>query len=439
MLPTSTTTSHDLSYRAGAACHPPSAASLRLLMYGHDTYGLGHLRRSLAIASHLGGAIDGLSTLLLTGSPVAHYFDLPAGADYIKMPSVVKLGDEQYRSRELAMSTDSIGRLRTSIVLEAATHFAPDIVLVDHAPLGAKGELLPALRHLRQHSPDTRIVLGLRDVLDEPERVRAVWQQQDVYSSIEEFYDLVMIYGQADIFDPIEAYGFSGAMAAKTVFTGYVKREDKVQSASDLRAQLDLGDEPFVLVTAGGGGDGFKLQQTFLEACAHLDRGLFGTAVIITGPLMSLQDRSRLEALCAGRPVRLLDFHPDLPGLMRASALVVAMGGYNTVCEILAGHCPALIVPRSNPRLEQDIRARAFAERGLLAMLPEDDLNPLNLAAAIATTLGAKHTLASNHSRWNSQGLPCIAAHVTRLGGQKCADCGFVLAHSLPAAHLSTF
>ena len=410
--------------------------SPRLLMYGHDTYGLGHLRRSLAIANHLAGAIDDLSTLLLTGSPVAHYFALPPGADYIKLPSVVKLGDEQYRARELSMSTDSIGRLRTAIICEAATHFAPDVVLVDHAPLGAKGEMLPALRHLRRNSPHTRIVLGLRDVLDEPARVRELWAQQQVHGAIEEFYDLVMIYGQPDIFDPVEAYGFSPRMAAKTVFTGYVQREDPIRPASALRAELNLGEEPFVLVTAGGGGDGLQLQKTFLEACAHLDRSLFGSAVIITGPLMSPADRAQLEGLCAGRPVRLLDFHPDLPGLMRASDLVVAMGGYNTVCEILAGRCPALIVPRAHPRLEQDIRARAFVKRGLLAMLPEDELSPLNLASAVATTLAARQSLASNHWRWNSRGLPCIASHIKRLAGAECLECGFRIESSIADSHV---
>ena len=430
MLPLSTKLDRRTS-RSRMHGEPP----LRLLMYGHDTYGLGHLRRSLAIANHLGGAIDGLSTLLLTGSPVAHYFALPPGADYIKLPSVVKLGDEQYRARELAMSTDSIGRLRASIVCEAATYFAPDIVLVDHAPLGAKGEMLPALRQLRKNSPHTRIVLGLRDVLDEPERVRALWEQQQMYQAIEEFYDMVMIYGQSDIFNPIEAYRFSPAMAARTVFTGYVRREDPIQPASALRAELDLGSEPFVLVTAGGGGDGLKLQKTFLEACAHLDTGLFGSAVIITGPLMAPGDRTQLEGLCTGRPIRLLDFHPDLPGLMRASALVIAMGGYNTICEILAGHCPALIVPRSHPRREQEIRARAFADRGLLAMLPEDDLTPLSLAAALRSAMCDRKTLALNHSRWNSQGLPCIASHISRLGGLECLGCG-VLAGNVDVPHV---
>lgn len=433
MLPLSTTASTDLRSR-----HRESGSALRLMMYGHDTYGLGHLRRSLAIANHLAGAIDDLSTLLLTGSPVAHYFALPPGADYIKMPSVVKLGDEQYRARELAMSPDLIGRLRASIVCEAATYFAPDIVLIDHAPLGAKGELLPALRQLREQSPNTRIILGLRDVLDEPERVCALWEQQQVYKAIEEFYDMVMIYGQRDIFNPIAEYKFSQSLAAKTVFTGYVQREDPIRPPSSLRAELDLGDEPFVLVTAGGGGDGLKLQKAFLEACTHLDRGLFGSVVVITGPLMSAEDRGQIEALSleAGRPVRLLDFHPDLPGLMRASDLVVAMGGYNTICEILTGHCPSLIVPRSHPRREQEIRARAFADRGLLAMLLEDDLTPASLAAAVATAFGSRQSMAQNHWRWNSRGLPSIASHISRMGGAECLSCGFRVEDTVTRSHV---
>ena len=45
------------------------------------------------------------------------------------------------------------------------------------------------------------------------------------------------------------------------------------------------------------------------------------------------------------------------------------MGGYNTFCEILSFDKPALIVPRTRPRLEQFIRASRSQEFGLVKML----------------------------------------------------------------------
>ena len=56
---------------------------------------------------------------------------------------------------------------------------------------------------------------------------------------------------------------------------------------------------------------------------------------------------------------------------MSRAAAVVAMGGYNTFCEILSFDKPALLAPRSRPRLEQTIRARRAADLGLIRMLPD--------------------------------------------------------------------
>lgn len=388
----------------------------RVMMYAHDTYGLGHLRRSLAIAGHLAQAIPGLNTLLVTGSPVAQNFTLPPGADYVKLPSVVKTGDDQYRARALDLSPERIRQLRAAIIAEVSAHFAPDIVLVDHSPLGMNGEMLPALRYLRQSAPATRIVLGLRDILDEPSRVREQWAARGVYAAIEEFYDLLLVYGQADIFDPVSAYALPPALAERTRFCGYIQREEPVRPADDLRAELNLGADPFILVTTGGGGDGRALEEAFLDALPHIGRDRAVQVVMITGPLMAADESARLEARCAAHlPVRLLHFHPDVPGLMRASALIVAMGGYNSLCEILVSGRPAVIVPRSHPRLEQHMRTQAFAARGFVEMLPAADLTPARLAVAIERGLEQGAVAPSARADWDASGLPRVAAHIACL------------------------
>lgn len=63
------------------------------------------------------------------------------------------------------------------------------------------------------------------------------------------------------------------------------------------------------------------------------------------------------------------------------------MGGYNTVCEILASRRPALIVPRVHPRREQLLRAELLAGRGLVRMLHPDNLAPDRLMAGVADLL----------------------------------------------------
>ncbi len=387
------------------------------MMYAHDTYGLGHLRRSLAIANHLARAIPDLNILLVTGSPVAHTFALPPRTDYVKLPSVVKTDDEQYRARDLDLSPECVIGLRAALLTDVAMHFAPDVVLVDHAPRGMKGEALPALRSLRRAAPDTRIVLGLRDVLDEPEKVRQQWADEDTYGAIDELYDRVLIYGQADFFNPVEAYAFPPTLVSRTRFCGYIQREEPTLLAPSLRAELDLKDVPFVLVTAGGGGDGVIVEETSLEALALLDRKPAMQAVVITGPLMAPDARVRLEkrARALAPSVRVLSFHRDLPGLMRASSLVVAMGGYNTLCEIMSSGCPAVVVPRAHPRLEQHIRAEAFAARGLIHMLSAADLSATKLAETMRHALRQGPASPATRKQWNGDGLPHIAAAIASL------------------------
>ena len=113
--------------------------------------------------------------------------------------------------------------------------------------------------------------------------------------------------------------------------------------------------------------------------------------------------------------MHVLAFHADVPGLMRASSLVVAMGGYNTLCEIVAAGRPAVIVPRARPRLEQHIRAQAFAARGLVEMVPADEVTPARLAAAVERALLQGSPPAAIHQRWNGNGLPRIAGHIADL------------------------
>ncbi|MCJ8297543.1 MAG: hypothetical protein MJK13_01210 [Pseudomonadales bacterium] len=64
-----------------------------------------------------------------------------------------------------------------------------------------------------------------------------------------------------------------------------------------------------------------------------------------------------------------MTFSQHLEHLMANAEAVVAMGGYNTFCEILSFDRPALILPRSKPREEQIIRARKAQALGLLTML----------------------------------------------------------------------
>lgn len=361
------------------------ASSLRhVLLYAHDTYGLGHLRRNLAIAGRLLAHRPGLQIVLMTGSPVAERFILPRGLTLVRLPPVVKVGAEDYRPRDPRWSIDLVRRARSAIMADAARRFRPDVFLVDHAPQGMNGELLPVFAALRSASPSTRIVLGMRDVLDDPASVRRTWFEQRAYETLETVFDRVVVYGSSNLFDVVSGYGMSPAVAAKLTYSGYICRP-----TGCIRPSFSAGGA-FVLGTAGGGGDGTEVLSATLAASAAL-----GVAsLVVTGPLMDAHDRLALAAQAAGDPrAEVVEFVADMGSVMDRAGAVVSMGGYNSLCEIAARGIPTVVVPRMQPRREQAIRAELFARRGVVSVVaPGADLDSrLGRALGAALAAGRRH------------------------------------------------
>ncbi|MHB1928844.1 MAG: glycosyltransferase family protein [Acidimicrobiales bacterium] len=355
----------------------------RVLLYAHDTYGLGHLRRNLAIAGRLLEDRPGLQVMLMTGSPVADRFPMPQGLALVRLPPVVKVGAEDYRPRDPRWDIDLVRRARSAIMADAARRFRPDVFLVDHAPQGMKAELLPVYATLRSASPAARIVLGLRDVLDDPVSVQRTWSEQGAYETLDTVFDRILVYGSADLLDVVSAYGLSSAVAAKLTYCGYVCRPT---------AGLGSGPkdgEAFVLGTAGGGGDGTEVLSATLAASTSL--GV--RSRVVTGPLMSEADRLVLARQAASdAAAEVTEFVPDMSDAMRRASAVVTMGGYNSLCELVASGTPTVVVPRIHPRREQAIRAELFARRGVVSVVePGPDLSTrLQEALAIALAAGRR-------------------------------------------------
>jgi predicted glycosyltransferase len=368
-------------------------AKPRILLYSHDTYGLGHLRRSLAIAGQIAADIPQTHQLLVTGSIVAGAFELPPRLDLIKLPALSKRSSGVYKSRTLPLTLRQTLAWREQMILQAATNFKPDLILVDKVAAGVKGELLPTLNYLKTWLPDTKLVLGMRDIEDSPEATRAEWQRGGTAHLLEEVYDSVLLYGERRLFDPVSAYNMSPRAAAKLVECGYLQRAEAARPAGSIRGELGLGQQPLVLVTVGGGGDGHDIIKVYLEMVAGLanqageSRGVPFHSLIVTGPLMARKKHVALQQMARGLPVSLLSFTPDLGSYLAAADLVVSMAGYNTVCEILSRGKRALLIPRAHTRAEQRIRAMSLAERGLVRMLSPQHVTPDLLAEAVDAAL----------------------------------------------------
>lgn len=361
----------------------------RILLYSHDTFGLGHLRRSLAVAQQIAQELPKAHQLLLTGSMVAGAFGLPPRLDMVKLPALSKRSTGQYKSRTLPMTLKQTLAWREQMILQAAINFRPHLVLVDKVAAGVHGELLPALRHLKIWSPETKVVLGMRDIEDSPVVTRKEWEMNGIRPLLDDVYDQILLYGPRELFDPITAYQMSRQSAAKVVECGYLRRAGQTRQPEYVRRELGIGSKPLVLVTVGGGGDGYTIISTYLEMLASQNTPPPYHSLIVTGPLMPQAKRNILERTARTCPAALMAFTPDLPSYMRAADLVVSMAGYNTVCEILSLQKRAILIPRSRVRAEQRIRAGALAKRGWVEMLLPEELSAANLALAVTNALAA--------------------------------------------------
>jgi predicted glycosyltransferase len=360
----------------------------RIMIYSHDTFGLGHLRRSRAIANALVADQPEVSVIIVSGSPVIGSFEFGPGVDYIRVPGVTKLPDGDYRSLNLNLPIEEAVGLREAIIRQTAETFAPDCIIVDKEPTGFRGEILPTLQALQARG--CRVVLGVRDVLDEPGLLVPEWERKGAIDALEAFYDEIWVYGLRDIYRPLAGLALPAHLKEATTYTGYLRRESP--EPSPLNRYPRVTRQPFILVTTGGGGDGDDVIDWVISAY-EADDGIELPAMIVFGPFIN-RDRRRGFLDRIGRHPKLdaISFDTKLELLMRKATAIVAMGGYNTFCEILSFDKPSLIVPRTRPRREQLIRAQQAERLGLARMLVEGKKgrDPAAMAAALKAFPGQK-------------------------------------------------
>ncbi|MDH3285961.1 MAG: hypothetical protein OEQ13_14605 [Acidobacteriota bacterium] len=378
----------------------------RVAVFTHDTYGLGHVRRCCRIVRELSERRPDASILLITGSPALAALDrLPPNADYVKIPTIVRTGAEADRPPHLQLPLADLTSLRQRTIRGALEGFHPDLLLVDNFPLGSREELRPVLEWLGTRS--VPCVLGLRDIVDHPEVVRASWHKQGMHDVLDRLYERIVVYGHPGVLDAGEAYRLPERVRKKLRYCGYVCSSGTIAEpgsvdavaggpATDVLAEHGL-TAPIVLATAGGGGDGLPLLAAAVEAAERIPQI---SLLAVTGPLMSAgaQEMLRRKVRPNARVV-LHDFLPNLPRFMEAADVVIAMGGYNTMAELMTLRRRAIVVPRDwrygehaarrqgKTEWEQLLRAEAFERLGLVRIVRADALSPSVLTRAIVREL----------------------------------------------------
>jgi predicted glycosyltransferase len=326
---------------------------------------LGHLRRTLTLAEAVTDRDPESSALIITGSAAALGEARHERIDIIKLPELSRDAEGDLHAARLGMDTSHLHELRAHLAFAAAETFMPSVVVVDKTPLGLNDELVPTLEALR--AKHTKIVLGLRDIEDAPHAVRDRWVQSNLREPISRLYDSILVYGpESGSADALTCMEW-GDLDLPVHHVGYVGATMPDHTAADLAPG-------YLLVTAGGGVDGFPVFDTVLSALEH--RPTDHRTVMVTGPLMPALEREALTHRAARLGVQLFEFRSDMSAVIAGARAVVTMAGYNTVSEVVRAGKPALLIPRTGPSEEQLVRAQALANAGVATMLHPDDATP---------------------------------------------------------------
>ena len=362
-----------------------NAGKYRVTMYSPGMVGFGHIRRNASIAQALRSSPLAPAIVMIAEARQAGALPMPEGVDSVTLPALRKEADGGVTPRYLDVSNQELIELRAKVISSAIRKFKPDVLIVDHLPRGACHELDRTLERLQRHG-ETRCVLGLRDVLQDPATVESTWSCQDNLA-LRAYYDAIWIYGDPTVFDPLHEYNIFDGAASKVHYTGYLDQRPRLGFAGAEANQL-LGNLPpgrLVVCLVGGGHDGAALVEAFAQA----ELPPATTGVIVAGPYMPARTRQRLCQSAQPRPgLRVLEFVPEPGPLIQQAERVIAMGGYNTMCEVLSFEKHALIVPRVHPKPEQWIRAERMRQLGLIEVLHPDKLSSRAISHWLARDLG---------------------------------------------------
>lgn len=353
----------------------------RVLLYSHDSVGLGHIRRNLALAHTLAAEIPAMTGrpvtgMLLTGVEHGTDLDVPEGFDVALLPSICK-GDTGYEPRHMQVPMADLIHLRTQLVKGVVNGLRPDLIVVDRHAYGVNGELRKTLAKTRRKRPDTTIVLGLREVLDEPEVAAAEWERLGDLDTFRTIFDEIWVYGDPQVHDVRETGEVPADLHDLIRYTGYLSNGRR------WIPETDPTEAPYIVSMSGGGSDG----KGMLSIAARATVPAGHRHLVVGGPQMPEADLAEIRRHAAPG-TEVVGSVPDGLATIRRASAVVSMAGYNTVNEVMSTDTPVLLVPRERPRKEQLIRALGLKATDAVDLERLETLTPDRLSAWFA---GAVH------------------------------------------------
>ena len=272
---------------------------------------------------------------------------------------------------------------RAMRLLQCVKNGAPDALVVESFPFGRAAlrfELLPLMRLAARMRPRPLMLCSLRDIL----QARAPAKQRRSLDEAKKWFDAVLVHADPAVANLAESFPLAAELRGKIFYTGYLHA-----GPGDFAEKKDRDKTGEVVVSAGGGAVGFKLLQTALAARekSALKKNVWRLLVGANAPRKELEELKKLRGKFIGgreKDIIIERSRADFRALLRRCAVSVSQAGYNTVLDLAAARCRAVLAPFARfGETEQTRRAEIFARLGRAVTLAENDLTPARLAAAI--------------------------------------------------------
>lgn len=402
---------------------------MRILIWEQHFLGAGHFFRAGEIARALSANHE---VCLLAGGRVPSVSDLPDRIKLIRLPiinvDIAKHIRRTYYEREdnldnliAADGGDPLALLqrRRDQILQLASDFVPDVLVTELFPLRRRlfaEELMPAMRLVRARGG--HLVCSIREILQGgagadldalpsgAAKERQIQWHCETVDSLNRWFDLLMVHGDPT-FIPLEdtlPVWFLDRIRVPIRYTGYVSRQlPASDTASEARRLAE--QHGYVIVSVGSGGArGSGASRSY----SHGSRAIWPSVEAWRGLCAAGLVGGRKMAIFVGTETPEDEYdaiatacNPDWFRVSRASSrfldwlnhadLSISRAGYNTCADLLVTGTPAILLP-SHSNLDQEPRARAFAEKGMAQVLLEDEATAGNLQEAILAGLGRYKT-----------------------------------------------
>lgn len=356
----------------------------RILVYSHNSIGLGHAFRTLAVITGIRKWRPDIEFLVISGTSIPQIF-FREGIEVIKLPSIkldIDCADHPMCSRYLSgFELENIFDFRQRIILASFDFFQPDALIIEHNMTGQMSELIPLLmkKWMRKGGPvDFALIHICRGIMKWVPLLQIPYENPRHRSesiNIGALYDFMYVLEDREVIDINQAFfGDDPELEKKIAYLGKVTNRvhEELPARDQVLMQHGLPDKKIVLISLGRNHNVAPLSIRLLEILQANGTAQDNQIVMVMDPYLSGTAEQELRSHPMSAGVRFLPFVPDLVDLMNHAELVFARAGYNIVNEILLTGVKAVLIPESHGGGEQELRIQSLRGAHTLALLEEE-------------------------------------------------------------------